>query len=56
MATTHWAVIREGANESRKPRLECAKERLFTPEHIAVAWERLSETGWLEPARVLVST
>jgi hypothetical protein len=28
------------------------KERLFTPEHFAVAWERLSETDWLEPVRV----
>ncbi len=58
LATTHWAVIREGANGLEEAVTtvrgwSARKERLFTPEHIGVAWERLSETGWLEPVRVL---
>lgn len=58
LATTHWAVIREGANGLDEAIAtvrdwSARKERLFTPERIGITWERLSETGWLEPARVL---
>lgn len=52
LATTHWAVVREGADDVEEateavrawsPR----KERLFTREHVELAWTRLAEGGWL---------
>lgn len=58
LATTHWASVHEGAPSADdaaevvrawSPR----KERLFTPEHVSVAWERLESGGWLSPSRAL---
>lgn len=58
LATIHWA-----AREGQATDLEAAtsvvrswsarKERLFTEEHIALAWERLEQGGWLTGARTL---
>ncbi|SRR6266511_1932290 len=58
LATTHWAAVHEGAGHVDEAiatvrSWSARKERLFTPEHITVAWERLAETGWLESTRVL---
>lgn len=58
LATTHWAAMHEGASDIDEAiatvrEWSTRKERLFTPEHITVAWERLAETGWLESAREL---
>jgi O-acetyl-ADP-ribose deacetylase (regulator of RNase III) len=59
LATTHWAAMRDGARDADEatnvvrawsPR----KERLFTPEHVELAWTRLAEGGWLAPARETV--
>jgi hypothetical protein len=58
LATTHWAAVHEGAVHVDEAiatvrSWSARKERLFSPEHITVAWERLAETGWLESTRVL---
>jgi O-acetyl-ADP-ribose deacetylase (regulator of RNase III) len=56
LATTHWAASREQAGDAQEatdavrawsPR----KERLFTREHVELAWARLGEGGWLAPVR-----
>lgn len=61
LATVHWASVRdEDGNRRNEPlSLDQAelvvgswsrrKERLFTPQHIAKAYERLHEQGWLAP-------
>jgi O-acetyl-ADP-ribose deacetylase (regulator of RNase III) len=58
LATTHWVATREDAgNPSAAADLvrdwSQRKGRLFTDEHVLVAWRRLDEGGWL--ADVLVS-
>lgn len=59
LATTHWSAAREGAGDPEaateavrawSPR----KERLFTREHVEVAWARLAEGGWLAPVHETV--
>jgi O-acetyl-ADP-ribose deacetylase (regulator of RNase III) len=57
LATTHWVATREGADtaEAAGERVRDwsqRKQHLFTDEHVAVAWERLDEGGWLAGARV----
>jgi O-acetyl-ADP-ribose deacetylase (regulator of RNase III) len=57
LATTHWAAVEGGADDLQDAvaavrSWSARKERLFTPEHITTAWERLAETGWLEATRV----
>jgi hypothetical protein len=56
LATTHWVAVHDGARDPStaaqlvrqwSPR----KARLFTDEHVAVAWQRLEEGGWLAGAR-----
>ncbi len=58
LATTHWAAVEEHALDVRAVTAVVhewsgRKERLFTPSHIAVAWQRLDQGGWLTDARVL---
>lgn len=58
LATTHWAAVQDGVGAVDEAiatvrSWSARKERLFTPEHITVAWERLNETGWLESTRML---
>jgi hypothetical protein len=55
LATTHWAASRDSAADADEAtavvgRWSPRKERLFTPEHVAIAWGRLEEGGWLEPS------
>lgn len=52
LATTHWVATRDAATDRRgAAELVRAwsdrKDRLFTDEHVAVAWERLADEGWL---------
>lgn len=59
LATTHWVATREDAGDPDvATELIHAwserKERLFTHYHVAKAWERLDEGGWLSGARVPV--
>lgn len=57
LATTHWVATHERADSSAdaanlvrgwSPR----KGRLFTDEHVAIAWQRLDDGGWLTRTRV----
>jgi O-acetyl-ADP-ribose deacetylase (regulator of RNase III) len=57
LATTHWVATHEdaGAPSAAAERVRAwsqRKQHLFTDEHVAVAWERLEEGGWLLGARV----
>jgi hypothetical protein len=57
LATTHWVVTREAASSpERAAELIRAwndrKGRLFTDDHVAIAWARLDEEGWLPPRLV----
>jgi hypothetical protein len=59
LATTHWAALHGGARGADDVsrivgQWSSRKERLFTPEHVQVAWAKLDEGGWLEPSRELV--
>lgn len=61
LTTVHWASQRDGNGNRRGEPLTLGqveqvvgswnrrKERLFTPQHIAKAYERLQEQGWIEP-------
>jgi O-acetyl-ADP-ribose deacetylase (regulator of RNase III) len=57
LATTHWVAVHEDA-EDPGAAAELVREwsqrkgRLFTDEHVAVAWRRLDEGGWLVGTRV----
>jgi O-acetyl-ADP-ribose deacetylase (regulator of RNase III) len=58
LATTHWAALHGGARSADDASTivrewSRRKERLFTPEHVRVAWAKLDEGGWLEPSREL---
>jgi len=60
LATTHWAATREGAEDldaavSVVRQWSARKERLFKKEHIAVAWKRLEDGGWLVGPQVLIT-
>jgi hypothetical protein len=57
LAITHWVVVHEdGGDAQGSARLVREwterKGRLFTDEHVAIAWERLEEGGWFAGARV----
>jgi O-acetyl-ADP-ribose deacetylase (regulator of RNase III) len=57
LATTHWVATHEdaGAPSAAAERVRAwsqRKQHLFTDEHVAVAWKRLEEGGWLLGARV----
>jgi len=56
LSTTHWAGAHERAADPEtatehvrawSPR----KERIFTAEHVEIAWERLDVGGWLSAVR-----
>jgi len=61
LATVHWASRRDDDENRRAEPLTLdqaervvgswnrRKERLFTPQHIAKAYERLQQQGWLDP-------
>ena len=58
LATVHWCATRNNA-DSAADAAECVrawnyrKGRMFTAEHVAVAWEQLADRGWIsdrEPA------
>ena len=60
LATTHWAATHEGADDleaatSAVQGWSARKERLFTNEHVAVAWTRLQDGGWLVGSQILIS-
>jgi O-acetyl-ADP-ribose deacetylase (regulator of RNase III) len=57
LATTHWVATRDRATDrSRAAELvrdwSDRKGRLFTDDHVAVAWERLEDEGWLAEGRL----
>ncbi len=57
LATTHWVATHEDADTpsaaaDRVRSWSQRKQHLFTDEHVAAAWERLDEGGWLVGARV----
>ena len=59
LATTHWVATHEDAEDpataaERVRAWSSRKGHLFTDEHVAVAWQRLDEGGWLAGARVPV--
>jgi O-acetyl-ADP-ribose deacetylase (regulator of RNase III) len=57
LATTHWVATHDGAGDPTVA-AELVREwsrrkgRLFTDDHVATAWHRLDEGGWLTTARV----
>ena len=57
LATAHWVATRDragGPNEAAELIREWSdrKGRLFTDEHVAIAWERLADEGWLSADRL----
>jgi O-acetyl-ADP-ribose deacetylase (regulator of RNase III) len=57
LATTHWVATHEdavapSAAAERVRAWSRRKGHLFTDEHVAVAWERLEQGGWLLGAQV----
>lgn len=56
LATVHWVAMREGpeAAASADAALRAVREwstrkaQLMRPEHVAAAWKRLNEQGWIE--------
>jgi hypothetical protein len=61
LATTHWVATHDGARNPDEATgmvrsWSARKEHLFTPEHVAVAWDRLADGGWLSPTPELVGS
>jgi O-acetyl-ADP-ribose deacetylase (regulator of RNase III) len=57
LATTHWVATRDGVSSSsqaaeRVQQWSERKGRLFTDDHVAIAWSRLADEGWLAGAPV----
>ena len=57
LATTHWVAVHEdGGDAQAAARLVREwterKGRLFTDEHVAIAWHRLEQGGWFAGSRV----
>lgn len=56
LATTHWVATRETADSPQRA-AELVREwshrkgRLFTDDHVAIAWARLEDEGWLPPKK-----
>jgi hypothetical protein len=57
LVTTHWVAVHEEAQDASVA-AELVREwsqrkgRLFTDEHVMVAWRQLDEGGWLAGTRV----
>ncbi len=57
LATTHWVATRDAA-ETPERAAELVREwnarkgRLFTNDHVDIAWERLRNEGWLSASQV----
>ncbi len=57
LATTHWVAVHEQAGDAAAAAelvrdWSQRKGHLFTDGHVAVAWQRLDEGGWLAGTRV----
>jgi O-acetyl-ADP-ribose deacetylase (regulator of RNase III) len=57
LATTHWVAAREHADGPHEAAelvrtWSQRKGRLFTDDHVDIAWQRLDEGGWLTGTRV----
>jgi O-acetyl-ADP-ribose deacetylase (regulator of RNase III) len=56
LATVHWVANYEGRGRSAEDAVEAVhdwnerKHRLLQPRHIALAWQRLKENGWINAA------
>lgn len=54
LATVHWVATREKASTIEDAIAQTyawnLRKRMFEPEHIRIAWERLKLKGWLPPA------
>jgi O-acetyl-ADP-ribose deacetylase (regulator of RNase III) len=58
LATTHWVAVQEQAEDPTTAaelvrQWSQRKGRLFTNDHVTVAWQRLDEGGWLAGTRVI---
>jgi len=62
LATVHWVAHRgglDGSMPATNPEMATElvhkwnprKQRVFKPEHVQVAWTRLTEAGWMQGAR-----
>jgi hypothetical protein len=52
LATVHWVAQHEGAKTQQEALAAVRawndrKKTLMAPEHVAAAWQRLEQTGWL---------
>jgi hypothetical protein len=60
LATTHWVAVHDDAGDPTSAaqlvrQWSARKGRLFTDDHVRVAWQRLDEGGWLTGARMPAS-
>jgi hypothetical protein len=51
LATVHWVAIHGGAKSADDAIAQVhawssRKKKLFQPNHIRVAWDQLSDSGW----------
>jgi hypothetical protein len=55
LATVHWIAAHEAATDAETAAKRVYgwsdRKRMFTPQHIEVAWRTLSEQGWMKEAR-----
>lgn len=51
LSTVHWVARREGAVSSEEALTKThawnSRKKMFTERHVSIAWETLSEKGWL---------
>jgi hypothetical protein len=47
------ALVHEWSNSPNGDSFASRKRKLFKPEHIRKAWQRLHQQGWLTPSKVL---
>jgi hypothetical protein len=55
LSTVHWTAKYEGARvpDEAEARVYAwnSRKRMFTPDHIRIAWKTLESEGWLGPPR-----